>query len=152
EVEQLHAAHGRDENVPRLDVAVHDQVLMREMHGGAHVPEEPHARADAEGAPLAILGDRRAVDVLHYKERQLPIRHACIQELRDSAMAERRKDLALCGEATTHLGGVGVRLYQLDGDELVVLPVVPTCEIHDAHATAPELADDAISTDPRTPR
>ena len=48
EVEQLHRAVGGHEDVVGLEVAMHDEVLMRVTHGRAHLQEELHALAHAE--------------------------------------------------------------------------------------------------------
>ena len=69
EVEQLGRAFGGDQDVGRLEVAMHDQVLVRVLNRRADLQEQLQARAHVELLPIAITIERLAVDVLHDEVR-----------------------------------------------------------------------------------
>jgi len=48
EVQELDRAVGRDEDVARLEIAMHHQRFMRILHGRAQLPKQSHACADIE--------------------------------------------------------------------------------------------------------
>src|SRR5262249_23112874 len=124
EVEESRLAIRRHQNVPRLDVAMDDQVLMRVVHRAADGAEETKARADPELVPIAVGGDRHAVDVLHDEKWKLAVRDAAVEKLRDATVPERSEDLSFGHEATMQVLGVGVRVEQLHRNALLVLSVV----------------------------
>ena len=50
---------------------MHDEVLMRVMHGGADRLEQLETGRDIQAESIAIGIDRRAVDILHDDVRSL---------------------------------------------------------------------------------
>ena len=70
EVEELHLAVGRDEDVRRLEVAVDDEVLVRVADGVAHHLEEREPASSERLRVVAVAVDRLAVDELHREVRQ----------------------------------------------------------------------------------
>src|SRR5690606_34121454 len=70
EVEQFRDAVFRDENVGRLQVAVHDEVLMRVVHGRADLLKQSNALFHAQPASIAVDIDGFAVDVFEDEVRR----------------------------------------------------------------------------------
>lgn len=56
-----------DQDVLRLEIAVHHQVLVREGDRGAHGAEELQSFAQREVVAFAEAVDRLALDVLHHQ-------------------------------------------------------------------------------------
>ena len=65
EVQQHDAPFGRHENVRRLQVAVNDQLRVRELHCFHHLHEQAQPLANAEQSLVAAVDQLRAGDVLH---------------------------------------------------------------------------------------
>src|SRR4029079_13397257 len=138
---------GCDEDVPRLDVAVDDEVLVRRVDGAADVDEQAQSRCDVEPVAIAVGSDRQTVDVLHHQIWKLPFRRAAVEQLRDVRMTQRGEDLPLSDEAPVELLGVGAVAQELDRDLAAVLAVDALGEVYDAHATTTKLAHDAVRAD-----
>ena len=147
EVEELHLPRGRDEDVPRLDVAVDDEVLVRRIDCAADVDEQAQARRDVEPVAIAVRRDRQTVDVLHHEIRELSFGRTAVEQLRDVRMTQRGEDLPLGEEAPVELLGVGAVAQELDRDLAAELAVDALGEVHHAHAAATELAHDAVRAD-----
>ncbi len=98
EVEQLHDAVVADENVRRLEVAVHDEMPVRVLDCFAHVAKEPDASHDGGRVRAAILGERRALDVLHHEPGRAVGERARVVETRDERMVQLRQRALLAGE------------------------------------------------------
>ena len=71
EVEHLHAPRGRDLDVGRLEVAVHDAALVRRFERLDHLTREAHDLVDGQPAPVDgcgvardTVGERLAFDQL----------------------------------------------------------------------------------------
>src|SRR5690606_40695779 len=75
---------GRDQDVPRLEVAVDEQPLVRVVDRGADVAEEREARRDVESVPAAVLQDVDAVDVLHDEVRERSEEHTSELQSREN--------------------------------------------------------------------
>ena len=88
-------AVGRHEDVGRLDVPVHHQVLVGVLHGPADVEEEAQALPDAEAFLGAQYRERPALDVLHDEVRAAVRRGAAVEKAGDVGMLQVREDLSL---------------------------------------------------------
>ena len=53
-----------DEDVRRLQVAVHDQACMRMRHRARHMNDKLDARTHAQAVRIGVAVDRLAIDVL----------------------------------------------------------------------------------------
>ncbi len=101
EVEQLHAIElvVRQEQVRRLDVAMHDAAFVR---GAERFGDPPHQRdALAAGQPLvphAVI-ERLAVEPLHREPQLARVRAAVGDVAHDAGMAQRREHADLAREA-----------------------------------------------------
>ncbi len=147
EIEQLHRPLAGDEDVRRLEVAVHDEVAMRVANRVTHVEEQSQALANRKLAVVAIAIDRLALDVLHHEVRPAVLRHAAVDEPRDAGMLEACKDLTLGDESVEHVLGIETAADELDRHVLAVLIVVARREIDRAHAAASDRSIEAIGTD-----
>ena len=105
EVEELGLALDRDQDVARLEVAVHDELLVGVGHRGAHLAEELHPRRHVEAARLGPLGDGRADDVLHHEVGEPLLGAPPVEEPHDARVLQRGQDLPLVAEARHGLGG-----------------------------------------------
>jgi hypothetical protein len=88
EVEQTHAAVLLDENVRRLEVAMHDAVFVRVLYGSTHGAEERKTLDDPRMPRYAVLGERHAVHVLHDEPRSAIGKRVSVVETRDPWMIE----------------------------------------------------------------
>src|SRR6185503_8109111 len=69
-VEQLHRAVARDKDIRRLEVAMHDQVLVRMLNCFADLAKESESLRQRHGMCAAILRECQSVDVLHDEPRR----------------------------------------------------------------------------------
>ena len=95
EVEKLRHARSGHQDVRGLEIAMHDEVLMRVVHGGADGLEQLETGRDVQAERIAIGIDRCAVDVLHDDVSGLVRQRAAVEEVRDVGMVELRQDLPL---------------------------------------------------------
>jgi myo-inositol catabolism protein IolC len=65
EIEQLHLATSRHQDVRWLEVAMDHQVPMSELDGLADGQEEPETFLEVQAPRLTVAVDRLALDVLH---------------------------------------------------------------------------------------
>jgi hypothetical protein len=145
EVEQFRRAVGGDEDVRRLQVAVHDQVLVRVLHRIADRREQAQAGAQVQFPFTAVVGDRPSLDVFQDEVGNARRRQAAVDQARDVRVLQMREDLPFLAEALQQAeGGVG---QQFDRDALFEMAVGALGQQHDAHAAAPEFAHDAPHAD-----
>ena len=149
EVEQLRHALRRDQDVVRLQVAMHDQVLVRVVDGRAHGAHQRDPLLGREPPPVAVRVDRFAVDVLHDEVGRAVRRAPAVEQSRDVRVLQRRQDLPLRAQPALHLAREHAAADQLDGDLLLILLVGALGEIDVAHAARAELAHDAIRAEAR---
>ena len=119
EVEELHLALAGDEDVRRLEVAVHHQVRMRIGDRVAHLEEDRELGREGESGLGAEAIDRHALDVLEREVRGAVLRDPAVDETRDARMLEPRQDLALAFEPQAELARAHRRRQQLDRDALL---------------------------------
>ena len=105
--------HHGDQHVLRLDVAVDDSLLMGVLHRLAHGNEELQAFFQRELVPVAVVGDRLAVDQFHDKVGPARFRAAGVEDLGDVRMVHHRQGLPLGLEAGQNLPRVHARLDDL---------------------------------------
>ncbi len=148
EIQQLRHALRRDQDVVRLQVAMHDQVLVRVVDGRAHRAHQRDPLFGRQSPAVAVGVDRFAVDVLHDEVRRAVRRAPAIEQSRDVRVLQRRQDLPLHAQPALHLAREHAAADQLDRDLLLVFLVGALGEIHVAHAAGAELAQDPISAEP----
>ena len=85
-----------------------DEILVRVVHGGAHIMEETQPLLDPEALAVAVGGDRHAIHVLHDEERQLSVGDAAVEQLRDVRVVQRREDLSFGDKAAIESSASGL--------------------------------------------
>src|SRR5262249_27915725 len=98
EVQQLGPALRRYQDVRRLDVAMDDEVAVREGDGAADLLKDGEPLLEGGRPALAVVEKRLALDVLHDEVRLAFGRGAAVEELRDVRMLQPRRDPALRGK------------------------------------------------------
>jgi hypothetical protein len=94
EIEQLWRSIGRDNDVRRLQIAMHDQVLVCVLDCGAHGEEQLEALLYVQSPFRDKAIDRSSFDELHHQVGKPGRGHAAIQQARDVGMRQRGQDLA----------------------------------------------------------
>ncbi len=107
-----------DQDVRRLEVAVDHALLVGVLHGLADRDEQRQPLAGRQPGPVAIVGDRHALDQLHH-EIGAALGLPCIQDLGDVRMIHQGQRLPLLVEAGEHPLGVKAGANHLDGDAAV---------------------------------
>ncbi len=138
EVEQLDLSVAVDQDVGRLDVAMDNQVHMREGDGAHDLQEQLDSRGSVERSVIAVPIDRHAVDVFEYQER-LPVRgHAGVEQLSDARMCQAAEDAAFSHEALLATAPDQGDVEELDGCAPLESAVGALGHPHRAHASLPE--------------
>ena len=144
EVEQAHQARIGNQNVRRLQVAVHHQIGMGVLNCLQYFLKQPQARANVQPMVIAILGDRLAFDILQ-RQIRLPLRgHACIVEARDACILKPRQNVALPREPVRQRLAIQVEERKLESHLAFQRTVRAHGEPDHTHATPAQLAIESI--------
>jgi hypothetical protein len=132
-----------DEDVLRLDVAVHDAACMRVGQCPRHLPQHAHriGRRQCAAVPDAIA-ERLAIHVAHGEEGEAADLVGAVHR-HDVGMRELRGHARLAQESLARVGLLGERGRQHLEGHLPVEAFVAG-EQHDAHAATSELALDVV--------
>ena len=152
EIEQDRRVVAAHEYIRRLQVAVHDQVLMGLMHCLAELLKKAQAQRQCRLALHQPARQHDAFDVLHDQVR-LPLRRgAAVEQSCNVRMHQARQNLTLAAQPLER-ASAGESADQLDRDPRFVFAVRTLGQIDAAHAAAAEFVEDAIvahaSPDPR---
>ena len=136
EVDQANAALGIDQQVGRLDVAVHDQpgVRMRDRFAGLH--DQRHRITRPKAALRAPVMDRHAIHILHHHVRRAVVQQPAVDHPGDPGMLEHGEDAAFVVEllpVTTDC-----MRDALQRGVLQVLAIGALHFVHLAHAATPQ--------------
>ena len=144
EVGHLEAAVGADDDVVRLDVAVHDPVAVRERECAQDLARVLDRDRD-RGRPVADeqLLQRAPFEVLH-RDVVRPLRVAAVEDRDDVRMVEARGALRLAAEALDELLVGGMPLVQ-QLQRHVPAQFLVLGEVHVGHPARAELALDHIA-------
>ena len=129
---KLHDVNILDAIVPEpdsfyvMDRAYVDFERLHVLHSGgalgdddgvadANGPEQPQPVGDGKPLPVAIVGNRRALHVIHHQIQQPVLGGAAVQKPRDIRMVEGGQDLAFVPEPAAQLLAVEGGLDRLDG-------------------------------------
>jgi len=134
EVDELRGARGGDENVSRLEIAVHHRVLVRVGHRLEHREHQGEALRGREPVAIAVLIDGLAVDELHHEVRSAFVGFTGVEQVPDVRMLEAGEDLALVNEALGPLGHVALRFVEDLHRDLAPKLRIPR-GVDDAHAS-----------------
>jgi hypothetical protein len=144
EIEQLGHPVGGDQNIPGLDVPMHDEVPMRVTHGLTDRPKQDQPVAEAEARLVGVPIDGPPLDILHDEIRNAARAGPSIEQARDVGMIERREDLSLRLEAANHVADERAGLHQLDGDASGIRGVGALGEPHRSHAASPDFPNQPV--------
>lgn len=127
---------------------MNDEVAMRVLNCGTYPAEQVQPPIDRQALLLAEAVDRYAVDELHREPGKTVRRHATVQQTSDIGVIQRRENLPLIDEAANEaLTLRAPRRQQLDRYAFPILVVSAFGEIDGPHASATDLAQNAIGTD-----
>ena len=142
EVRDPGAALAVDEDVLRLQVAMDDPVLVRELRAGEDLADDLERLADREPAADQVL-ERCALDVLH-RDEVPTVGLAAVVHADDVLVLHPRGRLGLAAEALDELGVLGEALVQeLQRDPALEHLVVG--EPHVRHPAAAEAGDEHVA-------
>ena len=137
----------REQDVRRLDVAVHDAEAVGIVQGRGDLIDDAHRLGHRQRLSLAKqICQGRPVDVLH-GDKVAAAGSPCLVHPDDVGMCQGKDGLGLALKAQPRFGVVAKLRWQHLKGHLVALSLVHS-EVHLAHAAAPELAHDAIVPDP----
>ena len=134
EVEQLHTAVGRDQDVRRLQIAMDDQTRVCMRHRIKHLDHKRQAIRDREPLAVAVRVQSRAIHILEHEIGLPRTTHTGIKQPRDTGMGESGKDVAFTTEALVARATNQGQVEQLDRDCPVVAPIAACSPPHLAHA------------------
>src|SRR6185503_745878 len=103
EVEQLHCAIRRHENVRWLEIPMHDQVLVCMRYRLAHDDEQLDTRREREPVSIAPGVDALAIDVLEHEKALAARGDAHVQQARDVGIAEPAEQPAFASETLVRM-------------------------------------------------
>jgi hypothetical protein len=139
EVEHLHDACALgDENISRLEIAMHDAGLVRGVQCVEHLARVADRFVHRQAAlRFDLLRQRDAVEILHHDERRAIFGRAEIVDIDDARMADDRGGLRFTTKTREHLVVLHERwIEQLDRNATPDLDVQRAVDC--AHAADPE--------------
>ena len=149
EVQQLHDAIGADQDVARLDVAMHHQVAVRMRHRGEHVVEQREAPVDVQPMQVAIAVDGFARDEVEHEVGLSARRHARVEQARDVRVGQPGQDGAFALEARCAGVAEHRQVQQLDRHAAADAPVGAMGAPHAAAAALAQQRLDDVAADLR---
>ena len=147
EIEQFRRPVTVDQDVSGLEIAVHDEVAVREVDGFADGQNQADSVFDAQGPLGGVAGDPGAFDELHDEPGDAVFGGATVEQAGDVGVFEAGEDLAFAAEAAEDEIGVEAGAHQFDGDFGFVLIVGANGEIDGAHASGADFADEPVGAD-----
>ena len=132
EIEQFGSTCTIDEHIVRLDVAMHDQLAVRGLHGIDYRQQQFDASAQVEAVLACVARDRDAGYVLHHQVGRAVGVIADVEQGRDMRMTEIAEDALLLFETRAQVAGV--ESEQFDRDRFVEGAVGADCAVDAAHA------------------
>ena len=142
EVQHLHPALGRDDDVGRLEIAVHDAALVRLLERRRHVAAECRDLFLRERAAGDVLRQRLAGHVLHDQEVD-PVAAVEIVHRGDVRVVQPGQRLRFTPEPPPcRLVGQHARWQHLEGDVAIEMLVAGAVDL--AHPAFAELLDDPV--------
>ena len=136
EVEQTHFAVGSDQHVGGFEIAMHDQVGMRELDRPTQLNEELEPAMRAQVVQAAVLGDRQTVDVLEDQKRATVAGRTGIEQRDHRRVLKLRQHVALEAKALDHLAGCQPGTHDLHRHHLSEASVGTFPQIDLTHAPA----------------
>ncbi len=146
EIEQLDLAGRVDQHVGRLQVAMHDQALVRVADRIEHRVEQFQAIVQVRRVVRGVVEQVEAVDVFEREPRLAFGGLAAVEQARDVRVVQAGQDLPFLAQAAQAVGGRKAA-QQLDRHALVEAAVDALGEEHRAHAAGTEFADQPVRTE-----
>ena len=94
EIQQFYLPIFADQDIGRLNVAMDYQIGMGMRHRRQHIDEEFDPLVNAEPAPVAVMVDRLAFDMLNYKIGMTGGGYTCVQQFCNVDVREPPQDRA----------------------------------------------------------
>ena len=133
-------------DVGGLQIGVHNQLTMGVLHGLADTHEEGQALRQRQIKGADMFVQRQPLAILHHQIGST-FMITTVEDADDGGMLQSRQDLSFLEKPLTGAGGMQRRLHQLDGNHLIVEPVIARRLVDHAHAAPandvdhPEIAD-----------
>src|SRR6201999_1651757 len=99
EVQELHRAVRRDQDIRRLQVAVNDQVAVCIGNRVAHLEKQSEALLESGIDESAVVGDGASFDELHRHVGTPVIGYAAVVQPRNAGVLQPRQNLAFSLES-----------------------------------------------------
>jgi len=144
EIQQLRDAVVADKDIPRLNVAMDDQVLVGVLHRSADLPKELQPRCDRKTTLIGVFIDGSAFDQLHNEVRNAIVCGPSIEQACDIRVIERGENLTLVTEALNDRCGIETASHKLDSDFLLVNPIDASGPVHFTHSAVTNFFQDLI--------
>ena len=142
EVEHLDMAVARDLDIGRLEVAMHDPLVVRRRERAGDLGRDSSRIRQRQPAPSQSRGERLAVDQLEYQGADAVVLLEAVDRA-DVRMIERGEDARFATEARQSFGVLRQKRRQdLDGN--VALQPGVARAIHLAHAAGPDVRINAV--------
>jgi hypothetical protein len=147
EVQEADLPVGGYQDIRGFQVAMHDKIRMRVLHGAQHLEEQLQARFDAERLSVAVRRNRLAIHILQREVRLTVIRNASVVQPRDLRVCKLRQNIALAGEAFRQPGVVQGSHREFQGYGALQGAVGAFRQPDHAHAAMPQLANQPVRSD-----
>ena len=138
-----------DQDIGRLEVAVHDKMRMRVRDGTRHLHAEFDACAHRESGRSGVRVDGLAVDIFQRQERAAVGGDAGIVKAGDIRVRQRRQDLAFACHALGERCDAPAHVRQLQRDLTLEETIGSICQPDARHAALANLAQQPIRADER---
>jgi hypothetical protein len=129
-----------DQDVARLDVAMHHEMPVCMLHRRANTQEKAKALPNAQLPLAAVFSDPHAIDIFHDDVGQILADGASIQQPRDVRVIQAGQNLPFAPETLKNETGVHAGRDKLYRDIHVILLIVALAQVDGAHSTFPNLA------------
>src|SRR4030088_57413 len=143
-VEKLQLTLISDQDVPRFDVPMNNEVPVCVVDRGTYLPKQFDSSAESHSVPLNVILEREAIDVLHHEVWKAGICRAPIKQSGDIGVLQSCQCLPLAPGAGHDELGVHPRAYELDCHLSGVLIVATVCEENDPHSPGTQLANQPV--------
>src|SRR5262249_31662247 len=145
-VEQLRDPIGSNQDVPGLDIAVHNQVLVCVLHRVADLPEQAQTLLHRQFLLLAPDVDWNARDILQHDVWRALFGSAAVEEAGDIGVFQMGQDLALVSESRYSRTANQLELECFDSDLFLELIVSANGQIDGAHSALAQWPHNPVGT------
>ncbi len=121
---------------------------MRVLHRGASDQEKLQARLESEPVPVAVGGDRLALDQLHHQVGDSFLGRAAVEEASDVGMLEGGEDLPLDAQARPEELRIGSCPHELHCDLVLVFLVDSLRAVDFSHPAGTDFLQQPVGAEP----